>query len=120
MIHSKCQSRILISMEEIMDKPKGNVYEIALEWYSPPGLISKYANNVVVTHSEDEFFISFFEVTPPILIGSPEEIRSKLEQQQTIRAECVAKIIVSPGKMPAFINALQENFDKFQSRISDK
>ena len=89
---------------------------IPIEWEFPDGLISRYANNFVVQHSETEFVIQFFEILPPILLGTPDRIQTQIEQIKTIRAECVGRIIISTEKMPEFIHVLQENYEKFLSK----
>ncbi len=93
--------------------------EIALpiEWYFPEDIISRYANNITVQHSENEFIISFFEVRSPMILGTPEEEKAKWEQIETVRAECVARVIVTTGKMSEFISALQRNLEKYRSRF---
>ncbi len=92
---------------------------VPIEWHVPEDLISRYANNIVVQHTEDEFIISFFEARPPLLLGPSEEIKAKLEQIKSIRAECVARIIVAAEKMPSVIEALQGNLDKYLARKSE-
>ena len=93
--------------------------EIALpiEWYFPEDIISRYANNIIVQHSENEFIISFFEVRSPLILGTPEEEKTKWEQIETVRAECVARIVISAGKMPEFIGALQRNLENYRSKF---
>jgi hypothetical protein len=86
---------------------------VPIEWHAPEDLISRYANNILVQHEEHEFIISFFEIRPPLLLGSPEEIKAKLEQTESVRAECVARIIVAADRMPSFIEALQGNLEKY-------
>lgn len=55
-----------------------------------------YANNAVITHSKEEFILTFMMVTPPTGIVT-------------------SRIIMSPGHMKRFINALQINVGKYES-----
>jgi hypothetical protein len=96
------------------------VVELPLEWHFPENLVTRYANNVVVQHGEHEFIISFFEVFPPILLGSPEETRTELDQIESVQANCVARIIIPWDRMPGFIKALQSNQDKFVSKMENR
>ena len=89
---------------------------IPIEWYVPEDITSRYSNNIVVQHTDSEFIVSFFETIPPALIGSPENIKAQLDNVEKIRSKCVARIIISPGKMKAFIQALNGNLEKFLSR----
>ena len=90
---------------------------LPIEWYFPEDIISRYANNIIVQHSENEFIISFFEVRSPVIFGAPEEKKAKREQIETVRAECVARIVISAGKMPEFISVLQRSLEKYRSKL---
>jgi len=83
--------------------------KLKLEWRIPEGLAGRYATNMVVQRTEHEFVLSFFEVYPPMVIGSPDEIKTQLEQLETVRAECIARIIVAASRMPEFVEVLQKN-----------
>lgn len=89
---------------------------VHIEWEIPDDVQNRYANNVVVQHSQYEFTISFFEVRPPMLWGSPEEKKELISNITSIPAQCVARIVVSPDKMPEIINALQDNFQKYLAK----
>jgi hypothetical protein len=90
--------------------------QVPLEWYVPEDLVSRYATNLVVQHSEHEFVISFFEIHPPLLLGTPEEIEAKLKQIESVQAHCVARIIVAAERMPEFLQVLQHNLDRYFAR----
>jgi hypothetical protein len=89
---------------------------LPIEWHCPEGLISRYATNLVVQHAEHEFYISFFEIMPPLVLGAPEERKAKLEEIESVRAECVARVIVPAGQMPVFIKTLQSNWEAYRSK----
>jgi hypothetical protein len=93
--------------------------KLPIEWHCPDNLISRYANNMVVQHIGQTFAISFFEALPPLILGAPEEQLAQLERLGSVRAECVARIIVDVSAMPRFIKALQENLDKFRAISSE-
>jgi len=89
---------------------------VPIEWCYPDNIISGYATNVIVQHTEHEFILSFFEVRPPILLGSSEELKEKALHIKSIKAECVARIIVSAERMPNFVRVLQDNLSKYQEK----
>lgn len=89
---------------------------VPIEWHVPENIVSQYATNLVVQHSEHEFRLYFFEIQPPLLLGTPEERQAKLEQIESVRAECVARIIVAAERMPEFVRVLQENLDRYLSK----
>jgi hypothetical protein len=93
---------------------------LPIEWHTPEGLVSRYVSNLVVQHTEHEFIISFFEILPPLLLGTPEEQQARLTRMNAIQAECVARIIVSPEQMPTFIQAMQTVLEKYRSFVASR
>ena len=91
---------------------------LPIDWHIPEGIQSRYANNVLVQASWYEFIISFFEVQLPLLTGSPEENKAKLQQIGSVRADCVSKVVIPPDIVQGLINALQTELDKFSSQKS--
>lgn len=89
---------------------------VPIEWCYPDNIVSRYATNMIVQHTEYEFILSFFEVQPPILLGSPEEKQEKALHIESIKAECVARIIVSAERMPNFVRVLQDNLSRSQEK----
>lgn len=75
--------------------------ELPVEWYNPESIVSQYATNMVVQHTEHEFIISFFDVKPPLIVGAPS--KEVLETLKSIRATCVARIIVREVGCPYFL-----------------
>ncbi len=55
-----------------------------------------YANNMVVTHTKEEFILDFIMVAPPM---------------GTVNA----RVIVSPGHMKRILEALRDNISKYES-----
>jgi hypothetical protein len=101
-----------------MDAPmqEGGVPEdvgtaVPLEWDVPDDLVPRYATNFVVQATGHEFVISFFETMPPVILGSPEERLAKAQQLKSVRARCVARIVVSPSRMAELVNMLQDHFN---------
>lgn len=85
---------------------------LPLEWDVPEGIVARYATNMVVQRAENEFIISFFEVKPPLILGNPDQIAEQAKKLKSIRAICVAQIIVAADKMPSFVEALQKTIKK--------
>lgn len=103
-----------------MAEKKIEQIQIPIEWHIPEDLKSHYVTNLVVQHTDQEFIISFFEIEQPIVLGSPEEVKSKFKEIGKLRANCIARIIVTPKRMQDFINAMQTNFDRFPSTKKEK
>lgn len=85
----------------------GDEVEITIDRIIPEGMRSTFANHIVVHNSgHGEFHISFFEIDHPMILGSPEETAAKMREIGSVRADCVARIVVSRDRVPAFIAAL--------------
>ncbi len=78
-----------------------------LDHHFPDSLATRYASEVSVQVTRGGCFISFFDVIPPVLTGTPEENRTRLEQMQSIRAECVARVFVPAYKLAEIVNLFQ-------------
>ncbi|NPV57633.1 MAG: hypothetical protein HPY76_13315 [Anaerolineae bacterium] len=92
--------------------PEKIYHELPIRWNIPEGIVARYATNIVVQHTNDEFILSFFEIKPPILLGEPEEIAEQLKDLQAVNATCVAQVIVAKNRMADFIKALENNFNR--------
>ena len=90
-------------------KKKTQERVIPMVWNFPDDLLSGYATNMLVQAGEQELFISFFELQQPVLLA-PEDA-AKLE---SVKAECIAKIIVTPERLTAFIEVLQKQLDAYK------
>lgn len=55
-----------------------------------------YANNMVVTHTKEEFILDFLMVVPPA-------------------GAVTARVIVSPGHMKRILEALRDNVSKYEN-----
>ena len=83
---------------------------IPLEWRVPEDLETHFATNVVVSHSEAEFFLTFFEVVPPFILGDVE----KLAALKSVPAVAVARVAVAADRMEAIIRAMQRNLESYR------
>lgn len=93
---------------------------LPIEWNIPDDLVARYATNMVIQRSKDEFYISFFEVKPPILLGKPNEIVEQAKQLSSVRANCVAQIIISADRMPDFVKAFERNLGKTLEKVDSE
>ena len=57
-----------------------------------------YSNNMLVTHTKEEFVLDFMMVMPPV--GS-----------------VTARVVISPGHMKRMVSALKTNLEKYESRF---
>jgi hypothetical protein len=68
-----------------MTEQEPTLISIPVEWHVPEDVVSGYATNILVQHTEHEFIISFYEAQPPILFGDkPDEVRAQLKQIRAV------------------------------------
>lgn len=73
------------------------------------------ANQFVSQFDEEMFYLSFGLLTPPLLLGTPEERREQLLQLDYLPVQTLARISVTPAGMRRLIEILQENLAKYES-----
>ena len=79
--------------------------ELPIEYYVPETIVSHYATTLAVQHAEHEFIVSFFEIMPPLILGPDKD--EQVRNLDSVRAVCVARIIIAKDRMPGFIKALE-------------
>ena len=84
---------------------------VPIEWHISDNIVTRFASNIVVQVIENEFKISFFELNPDIHLTPIEPPSDK------VKADCVASVIVTPDRLPKFIEVLQRQLDLYNSRI---
>lgn len=100
-----------MSVEEKSSEP---IKSLPIKWDSgSKNTTTRYATNITIQHTENEFFLSFYEIRPPLLLGNQDEISREIDNIDYVEAECVARIAVCPNKMHTILKAMQENYDNF-------
>jgi hypothetical protein len=80
---------------------------VPLKWYISNDIITRFASNMVVQILENEFKVSFFEISPDIVSG----IEQKLPNE--VPANCVASVIITADRLPKFIEVLQTQYNQY-------
>lgn len=88
--------------------------KIRVVWGSDEELPALYANHLYVSHTGGtEFHIIFGHLSPPLTAGLDEN-----ELPESLKVKPVAKIVVSPEVMRAFVKLLHDNYEKFEGNDS--
>src|SRR5437762_12588 len=95
--------------------------QLPIEWHSGPEIVTRYVNQATVQFGPKECHVSFFEIRPPFILDDDQEERKRKAQElKSIRAECVARIVVTHDFLPTLIQALQKVWDKTQQTVSEQ
>jgi hypothetical protein len=79
-----------------------------------------FANNFVVQHQQDEFFLTVGQFQPPILLGTAEERRKQLEELGYVPVKVVARLGLTRQRLVELIEVLQENLRKHDASSGDE
>lgn len=90
---------------------------IRVVWPESVDLPTVYANQLYIQHTNNEFFLIFGDMMPPIAAGSHDERRKKLESLSEITIRPVVKLAMSPPAMLRMAEAVQENVEKFRETV---
>lgn len=83
-------------------------FELKVEHEVPADLGTTYANHLVVSRDKYGVFLNFFEICPPIIVGTKQERESQYAATGgKVVAKCVARIAVSQSRIPGLIRTLQ-------------
>jgi hypothetical protein len=88
--------------------------ELRIERKNPKRLLSEYVNDLVVTHSEKEVFITFSQIEPPAFLSGED-----IEDIKSIEAIAISKLIVTPEFAEKIINTLTKNLRKRKERLEN-
>ena len=91
------------------------VREIPLEYVIPEGFGFLFSDQAFIQNTENEFILNFFQSGLP-LVQSKED----LQKVESLRAYCVARIVLTPAQMFRLANAITGNIKKYQERFDQK
>ena len=90
-----------------------DVVKIPLVWADSSHLSTLYANQLLISHAGGEFYLVFGELVPPTMPNA-EHLPEQLEVKP------VARVALSPEAMKRFLNAMQQNYERFLERLADE
>lgn len=93
--------------------------KIPIHFNNPVDKASVYATNIIIQPGEYEMVLTFFEVQPPLLLGSQEE-NIALLRSAGVRADCVAKITVSKERFEGFADAMKNMAGELKEAMKQK
>lgn len=82
---------------------------VPIEWRIPSEVAARHATHFVVQRDENEYFLMFFDLLrPPMLGGDPIEAKKAIEAAGAVPAICVARIALSPQKFGEVVETLSK------------
>lgn len=99
------------------DAPEDTV-RVAINF--PDDMPSAWATNLVVQHTKHEFFISFYGIAPPLIVGTDEQKRKQLATITEVKAQPIVKIMLAASRMPEFLQVMQDNYRTYMDAEREK
>ncbi len=81
---------------------------------NPDNIRSMPINDVIISHTQHDFFITFSSIEPPSILEE-----SDLNDLQEVEAIARAKFVISPEFAEAVLKALSINIEKFKEGKTD-
>ena len=100
-----------------MDKPddnKADGLKLLIDFDgAAEGTPVTHANHMVLQIQDHEVYLSFFQLSPPVVFGTAEEQIAKLTERGSIRPECIARINMSPRFLKKVFKVIKTNLEKY-------
>ncbi len=97
-------------------KEQDEAVALPIDFHYPEDQTGLYSNYALVQNGQFECQISFFDIKPPVLLGTPEEIQEQVKKLTHVSGNCVARIIVAKEFVPLLIATLQDVSTKGTSK----
>jgi hypothetical protein len=91
--------------------------EVPIIWAGVEDVPILYANTFVSqidSSSPEGFIITVGQVTPPALVGTPDQVREQAKQISYVPVRAVARIGVTRAKLEELVQVLQLNLEQFE------
>lgn len=94
-----------------MDTKKILTKKLSISRINPDNVRPISINDAVITHSDDEFFITFSSIEPPAVLNEAE-----INKINEVHAITRTKITVSPQFLDVLIKALTNNLETYRNK----
>src|SRR5438105_104784 len=96
------------------DRPDG--VAVPIVWIGPEDVPILFTNAFVSQFDEQGgFILTFGQMTPPAVFGTPDQIAEQVEQIEFVRVKPVARFGLTQSRLQELILLLQENLDQFET-----
>jgi len=98
-----------VAKKQTNPKAPAQEEQLQISFNVPIEMPSVYATNIVLQQMEYEVLVSFYEIQPPLLLPESNEAENLAILKKTgMRADCVAKVIISKERFGAFADVMRQ------------
>ena len=96
------------------DQPEG--IPVPLVWAGLEDVPIIYSNSFICQFDQDlqTFIVSFGQTTPPILIGTPDEIEQQAREIEFVQVKPVFRLALSQSRLQELVSVLGANLDQLE------
>lgn len=87
---------------------EGIKVSMKIDFEVPPEARSMYANHMIVQRTQDETMVTFFELFPPMILGTPAQQQEAYSKVETIKARFVVRVSMPLTKLRKFAKAIAQ------------
>jgi hypothetical protein len=87
------------------------VRRLRIDRVNPDNVRPVHANDILINHTEGEFFLTFSLIEPPSII-----VQEDIDKLQGVEAITMAKIVVTPEFAEKILTALTKNIEFYKAR----
>lgn len=73
-----------------------------------------FVNQILAQHVNDEFLVSFGQVSPPAILGTDDERQEALARVEFVPVRTVARIGLPAQRMREFVAVMQESLEQYE------
>jgi hypothetical protein len=109
-----CSSRTLQLPLAAADEP--DRIAVPLVWAGLDDATIVYANSFLCQFDQDlqTFILSFGQSTPPVLVGTPDEVKRQAQEIEFIQVKPLLRVSLSEVRFEEFRQALGANLDQLE------
>ena len=99
------------------NKPAAESMQLDIDFHFGSEIQAIPANQLAAMQDAHTVRLAFFDIRPPLLFGSSEQKEMEIRKIKSIRANCVAEIVIPLTNFPEFAAVIQEQLSKVEQRI---
>jgi hypothetical protein len=94
---------------------------VPIVWVGAEEMPILVANQMAIQHpGPDEFVLTFGQLTPPLILGSPEQRQEQLKRVTFASVQPVARVGFNRRRLQELIRILQENLARHDERLGQE
>jgi hypothetical protein len=103
--------------DENMGKAKHLHKLVLVEW--PEVGVATHANQLMAQTDGSSMYLTFCQLNPPVVLGTPEERQRQLDQLKSVKAIPIAKLVIPLDAFREMLRVIQESMGRLESSVEN-